>query len=44
VSRADTLAAMDRIEQIMRNRHAKLIIQHSTEDFDSLPQVPRFMD
>jgi glyoxylase-like metal-dependent hydrolase (beta-lactamase superfamily II) len=44
VSRADTLASMDRIEQILRHRGAKLIIQHSTEDFDSLPQAPRFIN
>jgi N-acyl homoserine lactone hydrolase len=44
VSRAETLASMDRIEAIMRNQRARLIIQHSTEDFDSLPRSPSFLD
>ncbi len=44
VSRAETLASMDRIEQIMRNQRARLIIQHSTQDFDSLPHSPRFLE
>ena len=44
VSRGETLASMDRIEAIIRNQHAKLIIQHSTEDFDSLPHAPAFLD
>jgi N-acyl homoserine lactone hydrolase len=43
-NRADSLASMDRIEQIIKNKQAKLIIQHSTEDFESLPQAPRFMN
>ena len=44
VSRAETLASMDRIEAIMRNQRAKLIIQHSTKDFDSLPHPPSFLE
>ena len=44
VNRADTLAAMDRIEHILRNRRAKLIIQHSIEDFESLPHAPEYMN
>jgi N-acyl homoserine lactone hydrolase len=44
VSRAETLASMDRIESILRNQHARLVIQHSTEDFDSLPHSPGFLD
>ena len=43
-SRADTLASMDRIERIVRNRHAKLVIQHSVEAFDTLPHFPQFID
>jgi glyoxylase-like metal-dependent hydrolase (beta-lactamase superfamily II) len=44
VNRADSLASMDRIEQIIKNKRAKLIIQHSMQDFEALPQVPRFMN
>lgn len=44
VSRAETLASMDRIEAIIRNQRARLVIQHSTEDFDSLPHSPNFLD
>jgi N-acyl homoserine lactone hydrolase len=44
VSRAETLASMDRIEAIIRNQRATLIIQHSTDDFDSLPHSPSFLD
>jgi glyoxylase-like metal-dependent hydrolase (beta-lactamase superfamily II) len=44
VSRSETLASMDRIEAIIRNQGARLIIQHSTDDFDSLPHSPSFLD
>ena len=44
VSRADTLASMDRIERILRNARARLIIQHSMDDFDSLPHAPEYLD
>ena len=44
VSRAETLASMDRIESILRNQHARLLIQHSVEDFDSLPHSPGFLE
>lgn len=42
--RAATLASMDRVEAILRNRGAQLVIQHSTEDFLRLPQPPAFID
>lgn len=44
VSRADTLASMDRIETIAKNTHARFIIQHSLEDFQSLPKFPSYLD
>lgn len=44
VSRADTLASMHRIELILRNRPATLVIQHSVDGFEALPQSPQFMD
>lgn len=43
-SRADTLASYDRIERIVRNTNAKLIIQHDPDDFGSLPKFPRYLD
>jgi glyoxylase-like metal-dependent hydrolase (beta-lactamase superfamily II) len=43
-SRADTLASMDRIERIVKNTHAKLIIQHNPEDVASLPKLPGYLD
>jgi N-acyl homoserine lactone hydrolase len=44
VSRADTLASMERIERILRNARARLVIQHSMRDFNSLPHAPAFLD
>ncbi len=44
VERADTLASMDRIERIVKNTKARLVIQHDPDDFKSLPQFPAFLD
>jgi len=44
VSRADTLASMDRIETIVKNSHARLIVQHDPKDFEMLPKAPAFLD
>jgi glyoxylase-like metal-dependent hydrolase (beta-lactamase superfamily II) len=44
VSRADTLASMDRVEDIIRNTHARLIVQHDPGDYSRLPKSPAFMD
>lgn len=43
-NRADTLASMDRIETIIKNTHARLIVQHDPRDFQSLPKAPAFLD
>jgi glyoxylase-like metal-dependent hydrolase (beta-lactamase superfamily II) len=43
-NRADTLASMDRIERIVQNTHARLIIQHNPEDVASLPKLPGYLD
>jgi N-acyl homoserine lactone hydrolase len=43
-SRADTLASYDRIERIVRNTNARLIIQHDPDDFRSLPKFPRYLN
>ncbi len=42
--RADTLASFDRVERIVRNTHARLVIQHDPEDFKALPKFPAFLD
>lgn len=44
VDRADTLASMDRLEKIIANRHARLIIQHDPLDFQALPQIPTYLE
>ena len=44
LSRADTLSSMTRIETIVRNTHARLIVQHDPEDFRALPKAPAYLD
>lgn len=44
VSRAETLAAMDRIERIVARLHARVVIQHDLDDFATLPKVPLYLD
>jgi glyoxylase-like metal-dependent hydrolase (beta-lactamase superfamily II) len=43
-SRPDTLAYIDRIETIVRNLHARFVIQHDLLDFAALPKFPLFLD
>ncbi len=42
--RADTLATMDRIEKIVKNRKARFVVQHVQADFDALPKFPAWLD
>lgn len=42
--RADTLASMQRIEKIIANTKAKLIIQHDPQDFKALTKAPAFLE
>lgn len=42
--RADTLATMDRIEKIVKNRKARLVVQHVQADLDALPAFPAWLD
>jgi glyoxylase-like metal-dependent hydrolase (beta-lactamase superfamily II) len=42
--RAETLASIDRFERIVSNRHARVIVQHSPEDFHSLPGFPGYLE
>ena len=44
VSRAETLAAMDRIERIVARLHVRVVIQHAVEDFEALPKMPLYLD
>lgn len=43
-SRADTMASFDRIDTIAKNRNARLVIEHDTEDFAELPKPPAYLD
>lgn len=44
VNRADTLASMGRIEKIVKNTKARLIVQHDPQDFQALPKFPAYLD
>lgn len=43
-SRAETLASMDRIEKIIINTKARLVIQHDPADFEAMPKFPAYLD
>ena len=43
-NRADTLASMNRIEKIVKNTHARFVIQHNEDDFAKLPKFPAYLD
>jgi N-acyl homoserine lactone hydrolase len=42
--RADTLASIDRIERIIKNTKARLVVQHDPADFKALPKFPAYLD
>jgi N-acyl homoserine lactone hydrolase len=44
VSRADTLASIQRFNQIVANTHARVVIQHDLTDFSSMPVFPKSLD
>ena len=44
VSRSETLASMDRVERIVKNQRARVVIQHSMDDFKALPVFPAYLD
>jgi len=44
VSRADTLASFARFTRLVRNTHARVVIQHAREDFAAMPAFPRYLD
>lgn len=43
-SRADSLASIARIEKIVKNTHARFVIQHNADDFKALPKLPAYLD
>jgi glyoxylase-like metal-dependent hydrolase (beta-lactamase superfamily II) len=43
-SRAETLASMDRVERIIRNRKARIVVQHDPLDFAALPKFPVYLE
>ncbi len=42
--RAATLASFNRFNGLIVNKHARVIIQHSPEDFSKMPPFPKFLD
>lgn len=40
----ETLASMDKFEELARASGARVIIQHEKADFDNLPRAPAFLD
>jgi glyoxylase-like metal-dependent hydrolase (beta-lactamase superfamily II) len=44
VSRADTLASIERIERIVQASRARFVIQHAREAVDALPKFPAYLD
>lgn len=42
--RAQTLASHDRLESIVRNLRARLVIQHDPQDNAALPKAPAYLD
>ncbi|MDQ5922158.1 MAG: N-acyl homoserine lactone hydrolase [Pseudomonadota bacterium] len=43
-SRADTIASMSRIDDILQNTNGRLIIQHDMNDFNELPKYPKYLN
>jgi glyoxylase-like metal-dependent hydrolase (beta-lactamase superfamily II) len=42
--RAQTLASMDKVEQLAAETHARVVRQHVAEDFNSLPRFPEALN
>ena len=41
---AETLRSMDKFESLAKKTNARVIIQHSAEDFADLPKPPEYLD
>ncbi len=44
VNRADTLASMERIDKIIKNSSARLVVQHDLADFKAMPKFPAYLE
>jgi N-acyl homoserine lactone hydrolase len=44
VSRADSLASIDRINTILKNTKGRLVVHHDPQDFKALPAFPKYLD
>lgn len=44
VDRADTLASISRVEQIVKNTHARFVVQHDLKSMGSLPTFPGYRE
>lgn len=42
--REKTLASMARVEALIRETHARFVVQHSDEDFHALPKFPAYLE
>jgi len=43
-SRAETLASIDRIEEIVKSTKARFVVQHDPNDFAALPRFPAYLE
>jgi glyoxylase-like metal-dependent hydrolase (beta-lactamase superfamily II) len=43
-SRAESLASVNRVETILKNTHARLVIQHDPDDIKLLPISPAYLE
>jgi len=43
VDRAATLASFDRVQKLLVNLHARLIVQHDPQDYQALPKLPAYL-
>jgi hypothetical protein len=38
------VVSIERIEKIVKNTKARLVVQHDPQDFQALPQFPAYLD
>jgi N-acyl homoserine lactone hydrolase len=43
-SHDNTIASMKHVEDVLKENHARFIVQHAVEDFRALPKFPRYLD
>ena len=44
VSRAESLASMDRLKRLSEVEHAQVVIQHDPKDYAAMPSFPKYLD